>query len=304
MIASFILMLQNAKDILWKGIIEELFADFLRFFYADADELFDMERGFDFLDKELGQLYPDVDLKHPKFVDKLVRVYRKNGKEEWLLIHIEVQGYKDPAFARRMFTYFYRILDRFDKAVASIAIFTDKDDHYQPDRYVYDSLETSNVFRFKTYKVRGQDIATLENSDNPFAVVVSTVLIALQAPEKDPAQLFDLSMDLVRRMFRKGFPKKKIRSLLDFIKSYVCLGDKEMLLKFDEEIDNFHQKKATMTVREIAQQLYDEMTRLEITSNLLNKTNHPVEEIAVLVGMPVEYVLEVKDHLAATAAKN
>jgi DNA-dependent RNA polymerase auxiliary subunit epsilon len=77
-----------------------------------------------------------------------------------------------------------------------------------------------------------------------------------------------------------------------------------MLLKFDEEIDNFHQKKATMTVREIAQQLYDEMTILKITSNLLNKTNHPIEEIAALVGMPVEYVLEVKDHLAEIAAKN
>jgi hypothetical protein len=41
----------NAKDILWKGIIEDLFSDFLRFFYPDADELFDMEKGFDFLDK-------------------------------------------------------------------------------------------------------------------------------------------------------------------------------------------------------------------------------------------------------------
>jgi hypothetical protein len=32
-------MKPKAKDILWKGIIEDLFADFLRFFYAYADEL-------------------------------------------------------------------------------------------------------------------------------------------------------------------------------------------------------------------------------------------------------------------------
>jgi len=44
-------MTPKAKDILWKGIIEDLFADFLRFFYAGADEIFDMERGFEFLDK-------------------------------------------------------------------------------------------------------------------------------------------------------------------------------------------------------------------------------------------------------------
>jgi len=46
-----LLMTPKAKDILWKGIIEDLFADFLRFFYAGADEIFDMERGFEFLDK-------------------------------------------------------------------------------------------------------------------------------------------------------------------------------------------------------------------------------------------------------------
>jgi len=47
----------SVKDILWKGIIEDLFADFLRFFYAKSDEIFDLNRGFEFLDKELDQLY-------------------------------------------------------------------------------------------------------------------------------------------------------------------------------------------------------------------------------------------------------
>ena len=51
-------MVPGVKDILWKGIIEDLFADFLRFFYVNADEVFDMARGFDFLDKELGNYIP------------------------------------------------------------------------------------------------------------------------------------------------------------------------------------------------------------------------------------------------------
>src|ERR1700710_2701169 len=126
-------MSYKANDILWKGIIEDLFADFLRFFYIDARKVFDMDKGFEFLDKELGQLYPGPDIRHPMFVDKLVKVYKKDGPEEWLLIHIEVQVYHDKLFARRMFTYFCRILDRFDKEVASIAIFTDNDKKYHPD---------------------------------------------------------------------------------------------------------------------------------------------------------------------------
>jgi predicted transposase YdaD len=280
----------------------------LRFFYVGADEIFDMDRGFEFLDKELGQLYPGQDIMHPKFVDKLVKVYRKDGKEEWLLIHIEVQGYHDPQFARRMFTYFYRILDRLDKEVASIAIFIDNDRNYQPDSYEYSSLETSTIFRFKTYKVKGQNTAILENSDNPFAVVVLTVLIALQKAEKSPEDLLDLSLDLSKRLFRKGFSKKKINSLLEFIRSYVFLDNKEMFFKFEEGIDNINSKKRNMGVRELVTLLLKEEGKEEkevsVITNLLQKTNHSIQEIAELVDVPVDSVIEVQNKLTAAAQAN
>lgn len=31
-------------DSLWKGILEDLFADFLRFFFPDADTVFDLKK--------------------------------------------------------------------------------------------------------------------------------------------------------------------------------------------------------------------------------------------------------------------
>src|SRR5699024_8764934 len=102
-----------------------LFDDFLHFYFTDADQLFDMKKGFQFLDKELEQLFPTDEMKAPKYVDKLVKVYRKDGTEEWLLIHIEIQGYRDKEFTKRVFTYWYRILDRYNKPVTTFVIFTD-----------------------------------------------------------------------------------------------------------------------------------------------------------------------------------
>lgn len=61
-------------DTLWKGILENVFDDFLTFFFEDAEKLFDMSKGFQFLDKELEQLFPAEDMQYPKFVDKLVKV--------------------------------------------------------------------------------------------------------------------------------------------------------------------------------------------------------------------------------------
>jgi len=44
-------MKHRKSDILWKVIMEEVFPDLLRFIFPDADEVFNMARGFEFLDK-------------------------------------------------------------------------------------------------------------------------------------------------------------------------------------------------------------------------------------------------------------
>jgi len=79
-------------DSLWKAILEDLFADFLRFFFSNADTIFDMKKGFEYLDKEMAQIAIESDLESPKYVDKLVKAYTHTGDEQWVLVHVEVQG--------------------------------------------------------------------------------------------------------------------------------------------------------------------------------------------------------------------
>ena len=98
-------MKQRKSDILWKVIIEEVFPDLLRFIYSDANDEYNMERGFEFLDKELAELNPQPDEeKDFRFADKLVKVYHRDGVEEWVLLHVEVQGDTQDrdAFAERI----------------------------------------------------------------------------------------------------------------------------------------------------------------------------------------------------------
>ena len=126
----------NRDDTLWKALLEDIFDDFLRFFFPDADEIFDMEKGFEYLDKELEQLFlPADDNFAPRFVDKLVKVFTKTGLEKWMLVHIEVQGYTDKTFERRMFQYYTRILDKYDHPITAFAIFTDANKKFHPKKY-------------------------------------------------------------------------------------------------------------------------------------------------------------------------
>ncbi len=53
-------MIQVPRDLLWKGLLEDFFPDFLRYFIKNADETFDLTKDIQFLDKELARLFPDT----------------------------------------------------------------------------------------------------------------------------------------------------------------------------------------------------------------------------------------------------
>ena len=126
---------ENA-DILWKEIIKDLFPEFLEFFMPEIYRDVDLSKGYEFLDSELENIAFKI-RKGKKIADKLIKVYMKNGEENWLLIHVEVQGYEDEEFAERMFKYFYRIYDEYSKKITAISIFTDTNSSYEPNEYIY-----------------------------------------------------------------------------------------------------------------------------------------------------------------------
>jgi hypothetical protein len=105
-----------------------------------------------YLDKELAELYPEPEKKsNTRVVDKLVKVFRKDGAEEWVLIHIEAQGETKsedrPFFSERMFRYFYRCLDKYRRPIAAIALFTGPDARRMPGSKITGYFDFSGQLR-------------------------------------------------------------------------------------------------------------------------------------------------------------
>jgi Putative transposase, YhgA-like len=241
----------QTNDLLWKGIIEDLTEDFVLFFFASASSLIDFSRGFEFLDTELAQLFPETESQN-RHVDKLIKVYLKNGNEAWFLIHVEVQGYKDPLFTVRMFEYFYRIRDRFQKEVISLAIFTDNDLDYCPNKFEHSFFGTDVMYRFPSFKVISQNKEFLEQSDNPFAIVVLSVLVAIEKGKKSDKGLFEIKWSLVRLLLQKNYPKLKIKKILEFINYYIKFADEENERIFANKIETIiDQNTKSMGISEI-----------------------------------------------------
>lgn len=132
-----------------------------------------------FLDKELQQITPDAESGR-RYADKLIKVYAKDGNETWVLIHVEVQGETEQDFAKRMFTYQYRLRDRYNMDVVSLAVLADTRREFRPTYFHYARWGCELTFAFPTAKLIDWEghWSQLETSDNVFALVVMAQLQA------------------------------------------------------------------------------------------------------------------------------
>ena len=149
-----------------------------------------------------------------------------NGEERWVLVHVEVQGYRETEFSRRMFIYFYRIFDKFNRDILSIAVFADLSETFKPDSFNYEFFGCELSFRYRTYKILEQDDEELEASDNPFALVVLAAKRNLESRE-DEEKRFSFKWELVRLMLEKGYGREEILAVFRFLDGILALTDLE-----------------------------------------------------------------------------
>jgi predicted transposase/invertase (TIGR01784 family) len=236
------------QDALWKGIIEDLFSDFLMYFYPEwSAKNVDFERGFEFLDKELETIYPER--KGKRYADKLVKVPLLNGKEQWFLIHIEVQGYEDITFPERMFQYFYRIRDKHQKDILALAILTDNDKDFHPKSYHYEFQKTRIEYHFDTFKILEKAEKEIDIPNNIFSVVMLVAKKSLKKRQKDE-KIIQWKIELVKELLKGGYEQKKIRQVMNFIKFFVNFGKEESVKEFESELSKIIQTRKNMGIEQ------------------------------------------------------
>ena len=138
-------------------------------------------------------------------------------------------------------------------------------------------------------------------SDNLFSLVMEVARQELEVKNKGDEQKLYVKTELVRHLFRQGISKEKIQHLLDFIKYYIHFDKKASFGKFEEDIQLITKSRKAMGIREAILQEFMERGleegrvegRVENTRFVISrarKKGMPVEEIADLVGLPMEKV--------------
>ena len=200
----------------WKLALEGYFQEFLALLFPAVHAEVDWRRGYNFLDKELQQITADANSGR-RYADKLIQVYAEDGSETWVLIHVEVQGEPEDAFAERMYTYQYRLRDRYGVDVVSLAVLADIQASFRPTTFRYQRWGCELTFTFPAAKLIDWETrwTELRASANVFALVVMAQVKAKRV--KDGASRKDAKVALIRLLYERGYRRKQIIQLFNII---------------------------------------------------------------------------------------
>ncbi len=226
----------------WKEALDAYFEPFLALLFPEVHRQIDWSRGYESLDKEFQQVVREAEVGR-RYVDKLVRVWTKDGVECWVLIHVEVQTARDAEFPRRMYVYNYRVFDRYNRPAASLAVLADDDPGWRPTEFRSSLFGCEAGLRFPAVKLLdwAAHEAVLEASSNLFAPVVLAHLKARQT-HGDPAGRHAWKVRLVRGLYERGFSPKDVRELFRLIDWLMELPP-ALARVFRQDLDRIQEEK-------------------------------------------------------------
>ncbi|MBE8722152.1 RpnC/YadD family protein [Sphingobacterium pedocola] len=291
------------NDELLKGAFEENFPDFLRFLYQDADVIFDLSRKIEFMDKELLAIVPDRERKKGKRVaDLLAKVFLKDGTEKRILVHTEIEGGRQEDFAFRMFQYHYRLLDRNEGPVETIAVFTGDKTQPCPSEYHHRVIDTQIHFQYRAYHIFGHSETELLAMDNAFALIVLACQKALLEGKIADNELGEDRLTIAKALLKHEYDHDRIISFLVFLKNFLYINDLEINRIFDEHVIQLSGGTINMGVIEIVKkqerQHGAEQKSHEFVVNLMKQTDFDDAKIASLAVVSVSLVKKIRTDLA------
>lgn len=248
----------------WKDVLTHAFQAFMTFYFGALCGQIDWSRRPRFLDKELAQVgFGDTPC--GRVADKLVTVYLRDGSEQWVLVHIEVQAQRDDVLARRILAYNYRIFEQHGRPVASLVVLADGDPSWRPCSFQNELLGTKMGISFATAKLSdyADQIDALKASPNPFALVTLAHLYTQQT-RQDADERFAAKWKLTKILFQRGWSKRRIIVLFKAINWMMTLPV-DLEERYWRNVHLWEKKRKMEWISSLEQMLIDKGVKKGVT---------------------------------------
>jgi hypothetical protein len=238
-------------DLPWKAVLDGYLDEFIAFYFPDIHNQIDWTQDYESLDSEFQSIVRDADVgKHR--ADKLVKVISKAGEAK-IYVHIEVQSQKDDDFEKRMYTYNYRIFDKYGQNPVSLAVLADENSHWKPSSYHVEQWGFESYTKFPTVKLLdyADQLEALQASDNAFAILTAAHILTKRT-KKNPDDRLIRKITLVRLLYRNGWDRQKVLNFFAII-DWLMYLPKDLTINFRNELNRLEEEQTMRYVTSIEQ---------------------------------------------------
>ncbi len=234
-------------DTHWKIFIEDDFGDFMAFAFKALHIAIDYQKGIEFIPQTLHKIIVGYGKKGRKTPDLMVKAFLKpnsspTGKSEeiWILIHIEIEISPKIEFPARMFTYFYRALDKYGKKVIALAVFPGEKPQKVHKYYEWQEFGVKLRYDFNVLDVHEWSEAALLKEKSVVALALLASKRAVKTRGKYDTR-YTYKKELLKLIQERNYPIEKAKRLLNFV-FYILFLPKELDNKIVTIIFNENQE--------------------------------------------------------------
>lgn len=292
--------IKKETDAPWKYILGKYFKSFVELCLPNRAKEVNWTKKPKFLDKELIKITKEAAVGN-RVLDKLVEVQLIDGNHCFILIHLEIQITKHKDFSRRMFIYRNRLRDHFEQPIVSMAILLDNDPSWRPCSYSESLWDSEISMRFPIIKLidYNEQIQALEQSTNPFAVIILAQLTALKNQEIELR--LSSKLQITRKLYVLGLGKKEVLELFKFIDWIISLP-KEVEVEYMRSIAKLEKEEFDKNFICPAEQIWLEQgieqgieKNNATTAIKMLKEKLPLKLINKITGLSITEIQKLKD---------
>ena len=240
------------NDELLKAMFESNFSEFLNFIYPFQEKKFDFTKEIEFLNKELLEINPNRARGSGKrVVDILAKVRTKEDKGSSIIVHAEIQNsvHKDLSF--RLFQYHYRLIDRYQSPVETIAFFIGNKHQQKPTSYRVKNLKTRLHFHYPSYHIFEHSETELFKMDTIFGLIILACQKSLYESKMTDEALGKERLLLAKEVILRNYPHDKTLKFLIFLTNILYIDDQEINNTFNKQLFQWTGGSINMDVFEV-----------------------------------------------------
>ncbi|MBQ7560624.1 MAG: hypothetical protein IJS99_02150 [Synergistaceae bacterium] len=288
-------------DELWKDFIADFWREILEKFIPGLYIKADLNHEPEFLDKELHDIlaaFNDNEINTPKrYVDKLLKIFLKEGGEEWVLLHIEIQDKGGEDFALRMFRYYCLLFTHYNKNPVALAILTAGRPKNENDFYKADLFGTSIEYKYNLVKAYEVSDKELLSGDSLVDLFIYSVKIAAKYRKSDKSKVGYMKK-IAKLLSDRGLDKDRRRAFIMYLERVMSLSDIQYRLEFRDYLDTlFEERRNGVRYKGELELTWDAGIEKGIRQNICDFIKSGLlsdEQIAAVVKRPIEFITSLR----------